>query len=85
MPYTGLFLLKELSANWEKRNGKVFTVERVQAICLTCEHLIDAQGPPDLERLSGSVMLYCSQCGTRQVVTNEHFQNFLERVAGKLG
>lgn len=82
MPYTGLFLIKHVSANFRFTSGPLSEVTSVTAMCLNCEHIVEANHTPDLEILNGGVILYCSECGTRQVITNAHFEEFLARTEG---
>lgn len=51
----------------------------MKATCLSCERLVDANSYPDLETVIGGAILYCRGCGTRQVISNAHFDEFLAR------
>jgi flavoprotein len=79
MPYTGLFLLRHASADSDRESGLVSRVTAVKATCLSCERLVDATDSPDLEIVTGGAILYCRGCGTRQVISNAHFDEFLAR------
>lgn len=79
MPYTGLFLLRFVSAEPDHATGRVSRVTAVKATCLSCERLVDANSPPDLEVVPGGTILYCCGCGTRQVIGNAHYDEFLDR------
>lgn len=85
MPYTGLFLLKDVSAQLDEGTNELKAVIAVQAICLNCRCLMRATSAPDLEVLPDGAILYCRQCGTRQVISNEHFRDFLARVSDRPG
>jgi len=69
MPYTGLFLLRHASADCDRESGLVRKVTAGKGTCQSCERLV----------VTGGAILYCRGCGTRQVISNAHFDEFLAR------
>lgn len=77
MTYTGLFLLQGVDADVDGRTGSITALRSVKATCLNCQHLIEGSSAPHIETIKGGAILYCSECGTRQAITNAHFEHFL--------
>lgn len=81
MPYTGLFILRSVTGLIDSNTGKLSEAVCISATCLTCERYFEAAAAPDLEAIVGGAILYCSGCGTRQAISNAHFDEYLARTA----
>lgn len=82
MPYTGLFLLRSVAGDRDV-TGRFTRATAVTFTRLTCERRLEAKSAPDLEAVPDGAILYCRGCGTRQVATNAHFDEFLARTRGE--
>lgn len=79
MPYTGLFLLRTVSGDFNPSTGHLSGPICIRATCLSCQGLLNAKAPPDIEHIAGGVILYCRNCGTRQAITIRHLEQFMAK------
>lgn len=77
---TGHFHLTGIVGDTEGTPERLTRLTSITAICLKCQHIVEASGAPQLVTVHGGAVIACGKCGARQAVSNARFYDALQRM-----